>query len=172
MDKNLFEKIDPLVDDIAEQISELLDGDAFGLIKQRLAELSSEFGEFSVTLDMNVQVFDSDNGHSLCLLQTGLSTSDGAVPCQVWGDSTPQRYVVHGDIVIVPHDHCPQCWGGWDFKDRHPECPECGVRMGDQVKLLLDTDCCPSCEKGTVTASQPKCSECGFSVNPDHVIWG
>lgn len=172
MDKNLFEKIDPLVDDIAEQISQLIDGDALSLIKQRLAELSSEFGQFSVTLDMNVQVFDSESGHSLRLLQTGLSTSGGSEPYQHWGDSTPQRYVVHGDIVIVPHDHCPQCWGSWHFKDRHPECPECGVRMGDQVKLLLDTDCCPNCEKGTVTASQPQCAECGFAVNPDHVTWG
>ena len=36
--------------------------------------------------------------------------------------------------------------------------------MGEEVNLLLDTDCCPRCEKGTVTATQPQCNECGFSV--------
>ncbi|MEO2032526.1 MAG: hypothetical protein ABGZ35_10620 [Planctomycetaceae bacterium] len=172
MDQNLYDKIDPLVDDIGEQLSKLFEGDHFDLIRQRLTQLSSEFSEFSVALEMNIQVFDSERGNSLPLLQTGLSTFDGEVPYQVWGDSTPHRYVVHGDIVIVPHDHCPQCWGDWEFKDLHPECPECGVRMGDQVRLLLDSDRCPHCENGTVSASQPKCTECGFAVNPDHVMWG
>lgn len=172
MDQNLYDRIDPLVDDIGEQLSKLIESDHFELIRQRLTQLSSEFSEFSVTLEMNLQVFDSENGHNLPLLQTGLSTFDGEEPYQIWGDATPHRYVVHGDIVIVPHDHCPQCWGEWDFKDRHPECPECGVRIGDQVRLLLDSDRCPHCENGAVSASQPKCRECGFAVNPDHVMWG
>jgi hypothetical protein len=58
---------------------------------------------------MNVRLFDPEGLH-LPLLQTGLSTTDGAEPWQMWGDSTPQRYVVFGDIVVVPNDHCPQCW--------------------------------------------------------------
>ncbi|MFT5324513.1 MAG: hypothetical protein ACI8P0_002375, partial [Planctomycetaceae bacterium] len=62
--------------------------------------------------------------------------------------------------------------GRWDFKSKFPTCESCGSEMGKDVRLLLDTDCCPNCEKGTLTASQPQCTECGFSVNPDHVVWG
>ncbi|MCA9138082.1 MAG: hypothetical protein KDB00_15020, partial [Planctomycetales bacterium] len=114
----------------------------------------------------------SEREHSLPLLQTGLSSSDGATPYQVWGDSSPQRYIVKGEMVIAPHDRCPECWGPWDFKESNPSCPECGIEMGPHVKLLLDSDCCPNCEKGRVSASNPQCSECGYAVDPNHVAWG
>lgn len=172
MDKNLFEKIDPLVDGISDHITELIEGEALRELKQKLADLSCELGEYSVTLEMNVQVCDPENGQSLPLLQTGMASSDGAMPYQMWGDSTPHRYIVHGEMVIVPHDYCPQCWGRWEFKSKFPTCESCGSEMGKDIKLLLDTDCCPNCEKGTLTASQPQCPECGFSVNPDHIAWG
>jgi ribosomal protein S27AE len=172
MDKKTFEQVDPLVDVVAEQVTDLIDGDQLATIKQKMAAISRCLcDDFSVSLEINLRVTDPE-GLTLPLMQTGMSTFAGRVPHQVWGDCTPQRYVVHGDVVIVPNDHCPQCWGEWGFKDRNPECPECGVRIGDQVKLLLDTDGCPHCENGTVTASHPKCAECGFAVNPDHVIWG
>ena len=172
MDKNLFERVDPIVDGIADQLSELVSGEALDGIKQKITALSEELASLSVTLELNVRVFDPDKERSLPLLQTGLSSSGGAAPYQVWEDSTPHRYVVDGDVVVVPHDHCPACWGGWGFKHRNPQCPECSICMGDRVKLLLDTDCCPMCEEGTVTSSEPRCSRCDFSVNPDHVNWG
>ncbi|MCS7468517.1 hypothetical protein NZK35_17835 [Stieleria sp. ICT_E10.1] len=172
MEKHVFEKVDPLVDTVADQIDELVDGDSLNEIKNKLADISRELLGLSVSLDISVQVFDSERENSLPLLQTGLATSDGAAPHQVWGDSSPQRYIVDGEMAIVPHDRCPGCWGPWDFKERNPACPECGIEMGEQVKLLLDSDRCPNCEAGTVTASDPKCSECGYSVDPSHVAWG
>jgi len=171
MDQKSYEQVDPLVDEIAEQISDLLETDAFRSIKQKLAAISSVFGEFSVNLEMNVRLFDPEGLH-LPLLQTGLSTTDGAEPWQMWGDSTPQRYVVFGDIVVVPNDHCPQCWAEWGFKEQNPKCPGCGLHLGAEVKLLLDSDCCPHCEKGKVSAASPMCSECNYCVNLDHVVWG
>ena len=105
-------------------------------------------------------------------MQTGMSTFGGAVPHQVWGDSTPQRYVVYGDIIVVPSDHCPQCWAEWGFKERNPKCPGCGLQLGKEVKILLDSDVCPHCEKGKVSAGNPVCSECSYRVNPEHVAWG
>ncbi len=172
MDKDLFEKIDPLVDDIAGQISELIDGDTLSKLKQKLADVSRELSGYSLTLEMNVQLFDPEYERSLPLLQTGLASSDGETPYQIWGDSTPHRYIVNGEMMIVPHDHCPECWGRWEAKGLHPNCPQCGVAMGDQIKLLLDSDRCPHCEDGTVTVSQPRCTQCGLTVNPDHVQWG
>jgi hypothetical protein len=172
MDRQTFEQVDPLVDEVAEQVSALIDGDQLATIKQKLADISRCLcDDFSVTLEINLKISDPE-GLTLPLLQTGLTTSAGAAPYEFTGDSTPQRYVVYGDVVIVPHEYCPQCWGDWGFKDRHPKCPDCGIEMGEAVKLLLDSDCCPHCEKGKVTASQPKCTECDFSVNPEHVTWG
>lgn len=173
MEKNEFEQIDPLIDDISEQVSELIEGETLDQLKAKLVEISRILGEpYSVTLDINVEVFDSDREKTLPLLQTGLSTESGSPTRQCWADSSPHRYVVNGQLSIVPHDHCPACWGVWDFKERHPTCPSCGVTLGDQVKWLLDNDTCPRCEDGQVTAADPTCTKCGHSVNPAYCVWG
>ena len=65
----------------------------------------------------------------------------------MWNDSTPHRYIVHGDLVIVPHDHCPQCWGRWDFKSKFPTCESCGSEMGKGGRLLLDFDAAQTVRK-------------------------
>ena len=83
-----------------------------------------------------------------------------------------QRYVVSGDICQVPHDYCPSCWGMWDFKDQDRECPSCGIVLGNEIKILLDTDICPHCENGKVSAANPECSKCGYKVDLDIVTWG
>lgn len=173
MEKHEFEQVDPLVDDIAEEVDGLIEGDALANIKTKLAEISRILGEpYSVTLDINLEVFDCDRKMSLPLLRTGLSTDNGSPARQCWGDSSPHRYVVHGQLSIVPHDHCPDCWSVWDFKELHPTCPSCGVTLGEQVKWLLDNDMCPNCEEGTVTAAAPTCTKCGHEVNPAYIVWG
>jgi ribosomal protein S27AE len=40
------------------------------------------------------------------------------------------------------------------------------------LKILLDRDTCPRCEKATVSLHQPTCPRCGFFVNPEYVSWG
>ncbi len=172
MDKILFEKIDPVVDEIAECISELIEGNALDSLKQKLVALSAQLGPYSLALDFNLQVFDPNREHTLPLLQMGLATSEGKELYQAWGDSTPHRYIVNGQMSIVPHDRCPSCWAEWDFKTSNPVCEFCGIEMGKDVKLLLDSDCCPNCENGKITMNDPQCHKCGFQVNPDHVIWG
>jgi ribosomal protein S27AE len=173
MERNKFTTIDPLVDKLAESIDELVAGDRLESIKQQVVEISARLGEqYSVTLEFNLQVHDHHRENSLPLLQTGLATANGANPYQCWGDSSPHRYVVDGELMVVPHDHCPSCWGQWDFKDLHPTCPQCGISMGKQVKWLLDNDMCPHCEKSSVSAASPTCSRCGYSVNPAFIFWG
>ena len=173
MEKNEFEQIDPLIDEISEQVSDLIEGETLEQLKAKLSEISTILGEpYLLTLEISLQVFDSDRENSLPLLQTGLSTNNGSPAYQCWGDSSPHRYVVNGQLFIVPHDHCPACWGRWDSKDRNPTCPECGVCMGDQVMWLLDNDVCPNCEEGSVTSSDPTRAKCGYSVNPAYIVWG
>ncbi len=173
MERHKFEQVDPLLDKLAESVDELLEGEQLASLKRQVAEISSLLGEqYSVTLEINLQVFDPNREQSLPLLQAGFSTTNGAEPHPCWGDSSPHRYVVDGELVVVPHDHCPACWGLWDVKDLNPTCPECGVSMGKQVMWLLDNDMCPYCEQSTVSASNPTCSRCGHSVNPAFIVWG
>ncbi len=166
-----FQNAETNLDVIAEQLSEWLDAETSQILKQRLTELSKQLG-LSINLELNVTAIDESCESQLPLLQTGLATREGSTPYQFWSDSTPMRYVANGEITVVPHDRCPVCWSAWDFKYLHPTCKSCGSRMGQEVKLLIDSDRCPSCENGTVKPNQPKCDECDFEVNPDHVNWG
>src|SRR6185369_11896184 len=116
------------------------------------AALGKRLGEgYAVSLTCSVEVTDQRKERTLPLLNTGLYTSDGTEPYRTWGDSTPQRYVVEGDIRVVPHDRCPRCWGEWDFKWLHRRCPSCAAELGKNCKVLLDSDVCPNCEQGKVT---------------------
>ena len=172
MDKTTFEAADPIVDQIADQITELLESQT-GALRTLLAQLSKAIGDqYSVSLDVNVSVFDRDKEQGMPLLQTGLTGFEGKQPYQAWADSTPQRYLVGGEMVVVPHDRCPECWEVWDFKFKHPTCGHCGATMGKEVRLLLGNDQCPFCEEGTVSMTKPICDTCGYHVDPNTVTWG
>jgi ribosomal protein S27AE len=173
MDKSSFESADPIVDRLVDMIGQALDSAQFEGIRQALAELSKAVGQrYSVNLNVSIEVFDPKRGHPLPLLMTGLCTSEGKPPYQVWGDSTPQKYVVDGEMQVVPHDRCPRCYAVWDFKFKNRSCPECDATLGEAVKVLLDTDVCPHCEEGKVSMLSPVCRRCGFRVDPTQVVWG
>ena len=173
MDRSTFEAADPILDEIATKLDELLDSDQFAAVRLLLARLSETVGpRYSVNLNVCVEVFDPERPNALPLLNTGFSTSKGEAPYKTYGDSTPQKYVVDGEIQVVPHDHCPKCYGLWDFKLKNPSCSECGATLGREVKLLLDTDVCPFCEEGTVSPTVPECAKCGQRIDPGIVVWG
>jgi hypothetical protein len=172
MDKTTFETAEPIVDEIADSITNLMESQTEEL-HTLLARLNKAIGNrYAVSLDVSVGVFDRDEERCMPLLQTGLSGFEGEKPYQTWADSTLQRYVVDGEMLVVPHDRCPKCWEAWDFKFKHPTCRHCGAMMGKEVKLLLDTDLCPFCEKGKVSMNKPSCDKCGYHVDPDTVTWG
>jgi hypothetical protein len=173
MDQSSFESADPIVDRMAEMIGRALDSAQLDGIRQAPAELSEAVRQrYLVNLNASVEVFDPTRRQPLPLLMTGLSTSDGKPPYQIWGDSTPAKYVVDGEMQVVPHDRCPRCHGLWDFKFQHRSCLECAATLGVDVKVLRDTDVCPHCEEGTVSLSSPACLKCGFQVDPTLVVWG
>jgi hypothetical protein len=173
MDQSSFESADPILDEMSAKIVELLDSDNFSSIRTALALLSEAVGSrYSVNLNIGVEIFDEKRPHPLPLLTIGLSTSDGKLPYKTFGDSTPHKYVVDGDIQVVPHDHCPNCYGVWDYKLHTPACPGCGATVGREVKFLLDTDVCPYCEEGKVSMTDPICYKCGHPIDPDQVVWG
>jgi hypothetical protein len=123
MDRSTFESADLIVDEIADKLDELLDSDQFAAIRLLLVRLSEKVGpRYSVNLNVCVDVFDAERSHALPLLNAGLSTSKGATPYKTFGDSTSQKYVVDGEIQVVPHDRCPKCYGVWDFKYKRTSC--------------------------------------------------
>jgi hypothetical protein len=173
MEPGAFGATEPHLDQVADCLDAALRSPDLSGVRDALAALGKSLGErYSVTLTCLVEVFDREQERSLPLLTTGLSTSGGADPFVVSGDSTPHRYVVDGEIRVVPHDHCPKCWGHWDFKWQHRHCPQCDAELGRNCKVLLDSDVCPHCEASRVTASAPGCSACGFVVDPALVVWG
>jgi hypothetical protein len=173
MDKTAFETADPIMDEIADAVGVLLDSPETATVRSLLSKLNKAIGKrYAVSLDVNIEVFDREKERCLPLMQTGLSGFEDDKPYQTWGDSTPQRYVVDGNIVVVPHDRCPRCWEVWDAKFNHPTCDHCGATMGGEVKQLLDTDSCPFCEKGNVSMANPVCDKCGHTVDPNTVVWG
>lgn len=173
MDRASFESADPIIDQIAEVLDQIIDSDQLSAVREALTRLSEAVGpRYSVSLTVTVEVFDPDRPHPLPLLTTGLCTSDGQPPYHTSGDSSPQKYVADGEIQIVPHDRCPRCHGVWGFKFDNRSCPGCRATLGQEVKVLLDTDVCPHCEGGHVSMSAPECSKCGYRVDPSFVTWG
>ncbi len=173
MDPTTFETADKFTDDIAEAVDEILKSPESEKLRNLLTQMSKALGNrYSITFDVRVEVFDGQQERNLPLLSMGLSAMEGKEPFPVSGDSSPHRYVVEGEIQVVPHDRCPKCWGEWDFKFKFPTCDHCGASMGKEVKLLLDSDECPFCGEGTVTVAKPTCDTCGFKVDPSTVVWG
>ncbi|MGA2617624.1 MAG: hypothetical protein ABSF26_08450 [Thermoguttaceae bacterium] len=173
MNKQTFEAADPIVGEIAEAVGILLGAAPTDGLRRLLTKLNKTIGDrYAVSLVLNVDVFDREKERFLPLLQTGMSGFGSEKPYQTWSDSTPQRYIVDGEMQVVPHDRCPKCWDVWDFKFQNLSCAHCGATLGKDVKMLLDTDMCPWCEDGKVSMSQPTCPNCGHIVDPETVVWG
>ncbi len=81
MNRSTFESADPILDEIAATLDELLDSGQFSAVRLALARLSEAVGaRYSVNLNVSVEVFDPERPHALPLLTTGLSTSKGKPP--------------------------------------------------------------------------------------------
>lgn len=170
MDPDSFNEADPHLDALAELADKHLADPEFHRL---LAALSNAVGErYGVGINLTVEVFDDKAYRSLPLLHTGLCKYFGKEPYRTTGDSTPQRYVVKDGIQVVPHDRCPVCWKDWDFKWKNPSCSHCGTTLGENCKILLDSDLCPFCEEGKVSMAQPRCVKCGHEIDPKTVVWG
>jgi ribosomal protein L37E len=168
-----FKAVKPLIEMAGEQLPRMLQSAEAEQLKLIMRKASAALPEgCEVFLNIELCVFDPERGESLPLATQGISAIGGKEPFLTSGDSTVHRYIVDGEICQVPHDRCPHCWGKWDFKLRHPECPRCSYAMGRQVKMLLDSNVCPHCEKGTVSMTSPTCEQCGFEVDLRMVTWG
>ncbi len=174
MEKQQFEKLDKLADRICDKFAELDKKGAFSGIEEEMNKICSELPEkYDITFRFTLGIFDEEKENEIQLLETGISCFGQNTAYRLQGTgSTPHSYLVNGKISKIPHDYCPACWGRWDFKLKNKTCPGCGAVMGKEVKLMLDSDVCPSCEDGKITRNNPKCGKCGFEVDGTTVYWG
>lgn len=173
MKENEFERLNALADQLNSRCDEWFDSPAMVEFKKLLQRASALLPDsYSLELSVELRVLDEPRRGFVRMLTAGLGCNAGQPPFRCSGDSTPQRYIVDGELCEIPHDYCPRCWGDWDFKFDNPQCPDCGCRLGPDLKILLDRDTCPRCEKATVSFHKPTCPRCGFFVNPEYVSWG
>ena len=57
-------------------------------------------------------------------------------------------------------------------KFENHSCEHCGTTLGQDCKVLLDSDTCPHCEEGRVSMRAPLCDHCGYEVDLTMVTWG
>jgi len=180
MRDDLWRQLEPLADQADEEIERFLASTRATELKAIIQKAAAVLPEgYCLSLDILLNVFDPERSETLPLLTTGLAASGQEEPYVAHGDSTPCRYIVDGEICEVPHDRCPHCWGSWSFKIGHPvateethTCPGCGYELGKELKLMLDNDRCPHCEKGELSMDDPTCSRCGLEIDPRLVAWG
>ncbi|EOQ87224.1 hypothetical protein LEP1GSC202_3663 [Leptospira yanagawae serovar Saopaulo str. Sao Paulo = ATCC 700523] len=140
------------------------------LIKNLLKKLPEKY---SIEFSFNLSIFDSEREKSIEMLRVGINGLGNTAETYKFSESYKfNRYLVQGHIVEIPHNHCPNCWSEWDFKYLGSSCSDCGVTLGKEVKLLIDSNECPNCESGKISPKKPHCDKCDFIAEDDLVIWG
>ena len=130
MNDNLWRQLEPHAHQTDEEVERFLSSSNADALKQIVKRAVAILPEgYSVSLDVTLNVFDPERGNVLPLSDTSLTASANQDAYLAYGDCTPCRYLVDGEICEVPHDRCPNCWAGWNFKigtpDAAPETLEC-----------------------------------------------
>lgn len=173
MNEKDFDEVEYVSDSIGESIEKKFEKGDFKAITDQLEALAKKIGGGRyLSLDFQINLFDPEKDNPLRVLTLGISAPSNEKPFLGGGDSISQRYIVNGVIVKVPNDQCPDCWGEWSFKFDSPVCFDCGIELGKDVKVLLDTEICPHCNEGKVTPQNKICDSCGFDVLPEFAYWG
>lgn len=165
--------IRPALSVVEDKVGALFESEKFVAVKNAIKDLSEALPEtMSLSLNVEIDIYDRERDAEVRLSQLSIAAGHGIEPYECSGDSEFQRYIVEGEICEVPSDYCPKCWGEWGFKEDHRECPSCGVELGNEITILLDSDKCPHCGIGKVGIDHPKCSECEHEVDLTIVTWG
>jgi len=86
----------------------LLESSEFEIIRSQLMELVKSLDErYGITINCVMDVIDWEQERVLPLLNTGISTAESGKIFRTWNDASPQKYVINGEIHVVPQDYCP-----------------------------------------------------------------
>ncbi len=112
MQEKEFDKLDELAEMVNEKIHKLYEDGEFLEITKKIKEVTQTIEKaYSITVDFQVNAFDSKKEKSIRALTIGISSAEDEDPFLAYGDSSPERYLVNGNIKKVPYDFCPDCWG-------------------------------------------------------------
>ena len=125
-----------------------------------------------ITLSFQLTLDKPEEDKHIPYYEMGITCVKNETPHFFEGTSSLATYVIENDVLRIPHDRCPKCWGIWDFKTLHPDCPCCGAKLGTDVRIMLDSNTCPKCEKGTVSIKKPLCTQCGYEIDPQYFSLG
>lgn len=174
MNDEKFYELEAIGDAIHEKFESLHEKDEFKGIETEIQKLLKSLPErYSIEFSFQLNVYDSEREKSILMYKVGTTGSGVEGKTYLFSEGYQfNRYLSKGNIVEIPHNHCPECWGEWDFKTKGSSCPECGVTFGEEVKFLIDSDECPRCHDGHVSQTSPHCDKCDFVAEDDMVIWG
>jgi hypothetical protein len=86
----------------------LLESSEFEIIRSQLMELVKSLDKrYGITINCVMDVIDWEQERVLPLLNTGISTAESGKIFRTWNDASPQKYVINGEIHVVPQDYCP-----------------------------------------------------------------
>ncbi len=131
MDQSTWDDIAPQLDEISEEIERLLASDEAEKLRRLIAKCGQTISEdVSVDLKCTLSIFDRNRECSLALLNLGLGVSESGEVYLRSGDSSAHRYVVDGEIEVVPNDICPNSYHEWGFKFENPQCSHFDAELG------------------------------------------
>ncbi|WP_010588361.1 hypothetical protein [Schlesneria paludicola] len=173
MDQRTWEQVEPQLAEMASELERLLASPDATKLRDMLAKVSRTMPRHhSASLNCALEIFDSQREKSFPVLTIGMGVSELGEVFSTLGESGSHRYIVNGEIEVVPQDRCPKCLDEWGFKWICHQCPHCDAQLGVNCWMLLDSDRCPNCEDGTVSADDPHCHQCGVFIDPKFVRWG
>lgn len=174
MEVDVVRKIEDLCDDMYELFHDLHDKGKFNAFKAKMEAISRDLPEsVSIAFNWEIQmVHETGEKSPLPFYEMGVMTDEDNQCVNYKGGSTLETYIIDEQMMKIPHDRCPSCWEVWAFKFKERQCPHCSVTLGKEVKILIDNDVCPWCEKGKVSLTHPTCDECGFEIDESDIIWG
>lgn len=171
MNPNTARNIDALADKAHDFFEKVKASDAFKALVTEMKDLGQDSNEF-VSLGLELKLFNNDKEGLLEIYSSGMQSNGEGDPSPYQGGEAFEKFLLHGDIQVVPNGKCPQCYQAWDFKSSSNSCSNCAIELGQKLKYMIDSDQCPNCEDGKVTRNQPSCTKCDYVADPKVVTWG
>ena len=157
----------------AVEIFEMLSRDLYRAYRgKRLARLREALcrlkdvaeGDTMPYVQIQIGILDRKRQKTIEFGRIDVSYCDDGELMVLGRDAEPRTYCIRGELVVVPEDQCPVCLGDWRI---HPQrlqaCPECGVELGGEVKVVVENNRCPFC--GDERARPSEHCSCGFDWN-------
>lgn len=139
-------------------------------IKKTLQNFCQSLPEqFSITFSLNLGIYDDEREKNIDVSEIGISFNGSDKSHLIRERYEFCRYIVKGNIVEIPFNYCPVCWGEWYHKKEG--CPDCNSMIGKHIQYLVESNKCPNCIEGEISPENPKCDICAFNANFKDVVW-